>query len=546
MTNKTLALFFITFFSISVFAQPRTIPPTQKPKLVIGVVIDQMRWDYLHRFDKMYGQGGFKRILSQGYSFENTLIPYTPTYTAVGHACVYTGGVPSTMGIVGNDWFEKTIDNRMYCTADSTVTGVGSTNAAGKMSPKNLWATTVTDELRLSNNFKSKVIGISLKDRGAILPAGHSANAAYWYDDATGKWISSTYYFKNDQLPKWVNDFNATDPVAKYMAKDWNLLLPLSAYTQAENDDNEFENNISGETSPSFPHKLSKLTKTKYAAIRTTPHGTSMSFDLAKAALINEQMGKGEYTDFLALSISSTDYIGHTFGPNSLEIEDTYARLDRDLADFLNFLDMRIGRGNYLFFLTADHAVAHNPGFLEQYQIPGGHFDDRKMKDEINAAIDSAYAIKDAIRYAYNYQFYLNDAVLENSGKNVEAIKAFIVKKLKQYPYVVHAVELENLAAFTMNETQKRMMSNGYNPKRSGDIQFTVKPQYFDGNKKGTTHGAWNPYDAHIPLLWFGWNIKPGETNREVYMTDIAPTVAALLDIQMPNANVGKALVELT
>ncbi|MFT3981716.1 MAG: alkaline phosphatase family protein [Ferruginibacter sp.] len=529
----------------SISAQPRPITSSQKPKLVVGIVIDQMRWDYLYRFEKLYSANGFKRLLSQGYSFENTLVPYTPTYTAVGHTCVYTGGVPSTTGIIGNDWFEKTIDKGMYCAADSTVETVGSKSTAGKMSPRNLWATTITDELRLSNNFKSKVIGISLKDRGAILPAGHSANAAYWYDDAEGKWISSTYYFKNGGLPKWVNDFNATDPVSKYMAKDWELLENKSYYTQAENDENENEGTIPGEKTASFPHKLSQLDKTKYAAVRYTPYGASMSFDLAKAALENEQLGRGSYTDFLALSISSTDYIGHTFGPNSLEIEDTYARLDKDLGDFLNYLDMRIGKGNYLLFLTADHAAAHAPGFLKQHNIPGGFYDDNTMLREINAAVETEFAIKGAIKRAYNYQFYLNDTILKNSGKDISAVKEFIVAKLKAYPYVVYAFELEKLASTTMNETQKKMMSNGYNPKRSGDIQFTVKPQYFDHGTKGTTHGAWNPYDAHIPLLWFGWNIKPGETNREVYMTDIAPTVAALLNIQMPNGNVGKALTEL-
>jgi len=546
MIKSFLAFVLSTVFMFNSFSQPRAISASQKPKLVVGIIIDQMRWDYLYRFDKVYGQAGFKRILSQGYSFENTLIPYTPTYTCVGHSCVYTGSIPSITGIVGNEWFEKSINKNMYCASDSTVQSVGTNTVAGKMSPRNLWVTTIGDELRLSNMFKSKVIGIAIKDRGAIMPAGHSANAAYWYDDAVGKWISSTYYFKSNELPKWVSELNAADPVSKYMTKDWDLLQAKTSYTQAENDDNEYEGNIPGEKKPAFPHKLSQLDKTKYAAVKYTPHGASMSFDMAKAAIQNEQMGKGDVTDFLALSISSTDYTGHTFGPNSLEIEDTYARLDKDLADFLNYLDMRIGRGNYLFFLTADHAAAHNPGFLGSHSIPGGNYDDNTMMREINAAIDSAFAIKGAIQKSSNYQFYLNDAVLQASGKDVSVIKDFIVKKLKEYPYVVYAFELEKLETTTMNETQKKMMVNGYNPKRSGDIQFTVKPQYFDAGTKGTTHGSWNPYDTHIPLLWFGWNIKPGKTNREVYMTDIAPTVSALLNIQMPNGNVGKALVELT
>jgi predicted AlkP superfamily pyrophosphatase or phosphodiesterase len=544
MIKNFVAAFFLLFLSLtSLVAQPRPNTATQKPKLVVGLVIDQMRWDYLYRFEKLYGPDGFKRMLSQGYSFENTLIPYTPTYTAAGHTCVYTGSVPAIHGIVGNDWFEKSIDRGMYCSGDSTVSSVGSTTAAGKMSPKNMWTTTVTDELRLSNNFKSKVIGISLKDRGAILPAGHSANAAYWYDDAVGKFISSTYYMKD--LPKWVKDFNDKDPVAKYMAIDWDLLKNKSNYMQAANDENMYETLIQGEKTVSFPHKLSALTTTKYAALRYTPHGMTYSFDFAKAAIENEKLGTGAYTDFLALSISSTDYIGHNFGPNSLEIEDTYARLDKDIADFLKYLDLRLGKGNYLVFLTADHGAAHVPGFLKEHNIPGGLFDDYTMLKEMNTALEAEFGIKGLIKRSYNYQFYLNDSLLAASGKEA-AIKQSIVKMLKAKPFVVYAFETDKLSEVTMNETQKRMMTNGYNPQRSGDIQFTVKPNYFDHGTKGTTHGAWNPYDAHIPLLWFGWNIKPGETNREVYMTDVAPTISAMLNIQMPSGNVGKALVELT
>lgn len=406
-----------------------------------------------------------------------------------------------------------------------------------------MWTTTVTDELRLSNNFKSKVIGISLKDRGAILPAGHSANAAYWYDDAAGKFISSSYYMKD--LPGWVKDFNNKDLVAKYMATDWDLLKDKGNYMQAANDENNYETAISGEKTVSFPHKLSALTTTKFSAIKYTPQGMTYSFDFAKAAIDNERLGAGLYTDFLALSISSTDYIGHNFGPNSLEIEDTYARLDKDLGDFLKYLDVKFGRGNYLFFLTADHAAAHVPGFLKEHNLPGGLFDDYTMMKEINASLDSTYGIKGVIKKSYNYQFYLNHALIEQSGKDADAIKASIVQLLKKYPFVVYAFELDKLPGTTLNETQKRMMTNGYNPQRSGDIQFTVKPNYFDHGSKGTTHGAWNPYDAHIPLLWFGWNIKPGETNREVYMTDIAPTISAMLNIQTPSGNIGTPLPEL-
>ncbi|HMC98797.1 MAG TPA: alkaline phosphatase family protein, partial [Ferruginibacter sp.] len=284
-------------------------------------MIDQMRWDYLYRFNSLYGETGFKRLIKDGFSAENTFLPYVPTYTAVGHTCVYTGSVPAISGIVGNNWFDKTTGKNVYCTDDSTVSTVGSNSRAGKMSPDNLWVTTVTDELRLSNNFKSKVIGIALKDRGSILPAGHSANGAYWYD--AGKWITSSYYM--NALPGWVDEFNAKDMAGAFMKQDWNTLLPINRYDQSTEDFKTYEYSIKGEKTVTFPHLLSAIPDSiKYESFRTTPFGNSFTFEFAKAAIQNENLGNNSVPDFLTVSISSTDYVGHAFGPNSIEIEDTY------------------------------------------------------------------------------------------------------------------------------------------------------------------------------------------------------------------------------
>ncbi len=538
--NRKLFLFlsFLLVISFSLNAQ------SPKPKLVVGLVVDQMRWDYLYRYSDLYGTGGFKRLLNQGFSNENTMIPYTPTYTAVGHTCVYTGSVPAITGIVGNYWFDKTLNRSVYCTEDSAATTVGSTTKAGKMSPANLWTTTITDELKLSNNFKSKVIGIALKDRGAILPAGHTANAAYWYDDKPGKWITSSFYMNN--LPKWVDDFNAKDLPSDYMSKDWNTLLPMSKYDLSTADDKPYENSIKGEKGVVFPHKLSEISAdSKYEAFKTTPFANTFTFDFAKAAIEAEALGKGSVTDVLALSISSTDYVGHAFGPNSVEVEDMYLRLDKDIAEFLTYLDKKLGVGNYLFFLTADHGVAHIPAFMNENKMPAGSFNDDAIAKEINTVVENEFGIKKAIRTVMNYQVYLNTDSIESAGKDVDAIKKLVIKNLMQKPFIITAFSVEDIAVTALPQPQKEMMINGYNPKRSGDIQFTFKPGYFDGGSKGTTHGLWNPYDAHIPLLWFGWKVKPGKSYREVYMTDIAPTLAAMLQIQMPNGNVGKVITEL-
>ena len=543
MRNKHLLLCVFSLCMMGVAsAQTQT---TAKPKLVVGIVIDQMRWDYLYRFNDLYGANGLKRLLNKGFSCENTLIPYVPTYTAVGHTCVYTGSVPAYTGIVGNNWFDKTTNTNVYCTDDSTVNPVGSNTKGGKMSPKNLWVTTITDELRLSNNFKSKVIGIAMKDRGAILPAGHSANAAYWYDDKSGKWISSTYYMQ--QLPDWVSQFNAKDVAGNYMKQDWNTLLPINKYDLSSADDEPYENAIKGEKTVTFPHKLSTIGDAdKYESFKTTPFANSFTFDFAKSAIENESLGKNTVPDFLAVSISSTDYIGHSFGPNSVEIEDTYLRLDNDIADFLQYLDTKVGKGNYLVFLTADHGVAHIPAFLAEHKIPGGVFNEGEVSRELNKMIEDEFGMKNVVQSLQNYQVYLNADEISKQGKDLSAVKKSVIRFLAAKPFVIHVFDTRELASTTMPEPQKTMLGNGFNPKRSGDIQFTFKPGYFDGGKKGTTHGLWNPYDAHIPLLWYGWNIKPGKTNRETYMTDIAATVAALLQIQMPSGCVGKVITELT
>lgn len=514
-----------------------------KPKLVVGLVIDQMRWDYLYRYQELYSAGGFKRLLGQGYSCENTFIPYTPTYTAPGHTCIYTGSVPSVHGIVGNNWFDRNANSSVYCTDDAAVNTIGSKTKAGKMSPRSMWASTIGDELRLSNNFKSKVVAVALKDRSSILPGGHSANAAYWYDDESGKWVSSSYYMQS--LPGWVNAINEKDPVSKLMQNDWNTLLPANRYWQSTEDDKVYENNIKGESTVTFPHRLSQVGKEKYAAFKTTPFAIGYTFDFAKEAIEKEQLGRSAFTDFLAISISSTDYIGHDFGPNSIEMEDTYLRLDLYISQFLRYLDSKIGKGKYLLFLSADHGAAHVPGFLNEHRLPAGRFNDDDLKDLLEHRLEKGFGGSRLISSVQNYQVYYNREQLNKLKIDMTAFADSVKSILAEKDFIVSVVETDKLSSASISEPQKTMMINGYNPKRSGDVQFTLRPAYFDRGNKGTTHGLWNPYDAHIPLLFYGWNVHHGKTNRRVYMTDIAASLAAMLQIQMPSGCVGSVIEEL-
>jgi predicted AlkP superfamily pyrophosphatase or phosphodiesterase len=550
---KIKALLTLTFatavFSLSAQTKKVTVaPPPQtlpRPKLVVGLVVDQMRWDYLYRYYDRYQAGGFKRMLNEGFTCENTLIPYIPTVTAIGHSSIYTGSVPSIHGIAGNDFIVQATGKSMYCTDDSTVVGVGSTSAAGKMSPRNLLASTVTDELRLATNFRSKVIGIALKDRGGILPGGHAANAAYWFDDATGNWITSTYYMSD--LPAWVKTFNAGKPAEKYLKQDWNTLYPISSYIQSAPDNSpKYEGKFTGTETPTLPLKTSELYKGRMGMIRSTPYGNSMTLDLAKAAVESEGLGKNVVTDFLAVSLSSTDYVGHQFGPNSVEVEDTYLRLDKDLAAFLTFLDTKVGKGNYTVFLSADHGAAHNPTFLTDHNIPAGIWNEATTRTDINKILEDKYKQKNLVLSFNNYQVNFNNATIVKENISKEALKADCIDYLQKQPEIAYAVDMQRVQLANIPEDLRTRITNGYNAERSGTIQIVLKPGWYSGHgQTGTTHGTWNPYDAHIPLVFMGWGIKHGTISRETHMTDIAATIAQLLHIQAPNGNIGTAISEV-
>lgn len=513
-----------------------------KPKLVVGIVIDQMRWDYLYRYQKRYTDGGFKRLLNEGFTAENTNIDYVPTVTAIGHSTIYTGSVPSIHGIAGNDFIIQSTGKSMYCTEDTSSKTVGSSSTAGEMSPRNLLSNTVTDELKLATNFRSKVIGIAIKDRGGILPAGHSADAAYWFDDATGNWITSTYYM-ND-LPKWVQDFNNQKLPKKYLDQDWKTLFPLDTYLQSEKDDSRFEAKFNGTAAPVFPHETSKMYSKDFGIIRTTPMGNTITLDMAKAAIENEKMGQRDITDFLAVSLSSTDYIGHRFGPNSVEAEDTYLRLDRELSAFLSYLDSKVGKGAYTVFISADHGAAHNPNFLTSHNIPSGLFPTSTVTKELNAYLAQEFKHEKLVVSLMNYQVSLNNTLIETNKLDEEAIKKACIKHLQKRADIAYVVDMESAAQASIPQGLKEKIINGYNRERSGAIQIILKPGYYSGSSTGTTHGTWNPYDTHIPFVLMGWGVKHGSTNRPTGMTDIAPTISALLRIQTPNGNVGKPVTE--
>lgn len=465
-----------------------------RPKLVVGVVVDQMRWDYLYYYYEDYGNSGVKRLLAEGYSCENTMITHVPTVTAIGHSSVYTGSTPFFTGIAGNSFM---INGKPISSCDdSSEQGVGTDGRHGQRSPRNLLCSTIGDQMKLAFDFKNKVYGVAIKDRAAILPAGHSADAAYWWDSDVGHFITSTYYM--DRLPSWVEKFNR-----KYN-------------TEPKHD------------------------------LNTSNEGVTYTFRMAEAILENEKLGQGEFPDLLTVSVSSTDAIGHTFSTRGRENYEVYMQLDKELAHFFSELDKRVGRGNYLLFLTADHGAAHNPNFMQEHGQPAGGWDSKAGRRTMNQAILAQCGVPDAVKAIYDYRIYLDDEKIDSVGASKDEVKKAAITVLKRDPAISLAVDYENVDAASIPSMLKERIINGYHRGRSGDIFFMTQAGYLPfkvkDDYKGTTHGSWNPYDSHIPLVFMGWRVPHGETVAPTRMIDIAPTVCAMLHIEMPNACIGNAI----
>lgn len=535
--RKICSTIFI-LLSFSVFSQNTKISPLpNKPKLVVGIIVDQMRYDYLYRYADKYSSGGIKRLMNDGFNCKNNHYHYASTVTGPGHAAVYTGSVPALNGIIGNEWYNPMTNRMAYVVEDSSVTGVGAdAGLEGKMSPKNLRTTTITDQLRLSNNFKSRVFGVSIKDRGSILPAGHTANAAYWFDAKTGNWITSTYYMK--ELPIWAKAFNDQKMPEKALSQKWETLLPLSQYTESEGDNQPYEGTLAEEKDPVFPH-----TAKNYENLLNTPFGNTMTKDFALSMMKNENIGKGEATDFLCVSFSSTDKIGHIFGTQAIEIEDTYLRLDRDIEDLLKNLDLQVGKNNYVVFLTADHGIADIPGFLKKHRIPAGTINSSIDAKFLNTQLQGAFGEGEWIKSLSNYQIYLNHDLMKQKKVDYTQILDIVKENLLSLGSPVQDVfNMHNFSNAVMPDYFRSYISNIYNAKLSGDFFLMYEPAWFYGGNKGTTHGTMYAYDTHVPLLFYGWKIPKGETVERTHISDIAPTVAALLNILEPNGTVGKPI----
>ncbi|WP_264520683.1 alkaline phosphatase PafA [Flavobacterium sp. N1994] len=533
--NKFLSFAFLLIIS--------NLSAQQRPKLVVGIVVDQMKMEYLYRFQSDFSENGFKRLMKEGYTFQNTHYNYMPTYTAPGHASIYTGTTPATHGIVGNEWFSRKLGKDVYCTDDASVQTIGDgTKEEGEMSPKNLLSTTITDELRLATNFKGKVIGMSLKDRGAILPAGHFANWAFWYSK-TGSFISSTFY--GTALPDWVTQFNNEKHFMPYINKGWDLLKPKETYDESLPDDNIYEGKPNG-AKPIFPYDLKSAYTVKNDAgiLRSTPYGNDLLEEFAKTAIDKEQLGKDNITDFLTVSFSSTDYMGHILGPRSMELQDTYLRLDNTIADFLAYLDKTVGKGNYLLFLTADHAGAENAKFLNDNKYNVINIETKEIVKGLKKFSTDTFG-EDLVWNYSNFNLFVDKEKIKIKGLEVSKVKQAFKDYLMTQDQVKRVYSEEEILANTGTDYYLNCIAKGYDATQDGDLIILDKPGYIEYGATGTSHGTPYSYDTHVPLLFFGWNIKPGQTSDRKVITEIAPTIAQKIKVALPNGTEAQVLTEI-
>lgn len=535
-----------------------------KPKLVLQITVDQLRGDLPTRYYDRLGDGGFRYLWEKGIVYRNAHHAHANTETIVGHTTLATGAHPSAHGMVGNLWFDRETGFTTYNVEDPNYrlltegadvdedAEIDPTQRAARSegrSPATILVSTFSDELSSSTGGRAKVFGVSVKDRGAISMAGHSGTA-YWFSKASGEFVTSTYYL--DQYPDWVKAFNKQQPAQRFANTSWNLLHKQRSYLFGESDDREWETDVAG-FGRVFPHSYGDGSSRYFTTWLTlSPAGDKLVLDFAKQALTEEQLGADAITDYLSVSFSSTDYVGHVFGPFSLEGEDNILQLDRTLADLLAYVDAKVGLANTLIVLSADHGGPDAPGYLNSLDIPAGYVDPESW--ETDAAIDrikKEFTIDGKLIETYSHPYlYFSRDVKDNDSIDREELESVVVEELSKFKGVSLAVSSAALRRGNLPDTHlHRSVVNNFHPKRSGDIYLVFEPNWFindfDGLKVAATHGSpWN-YDTYVPIVFAGAGLQAQTVDRKVHTVDIAPTLSSYLEIKPPSGSVGVPLREV-
>ncbi len=538
-----LIILLLTLQAIPSFCQNAKKIPSDKPKLVVGIIASQFRHDYIARYWDKFTDNGFKQLANRGTYCKNATYSHLLNDKGVGTATIVTGANPSGHGIVGDSWYNDLKGKIIPAIYDESVKTVGGPFETGKCSPHQLLGTTFSDELNLNNNFKSKVIGVSLEPSSAVLSAGHTGNSAYWFDIQNGNFISSSFY--GESLPNWVNEFNAKKLPETYMEKTWSPLLPIEEYTASLPDKNNYEDGYKNQSE--FPYELDKISKIyrkkeSMSIMNASPFGDNLVKDFAIQAIVHENMGQDDFTDFLFMNFTALEQIGNLFGPLSVEVEDAVLRLDRELAHFLDFIKESIGIENTLIFFTAEHGLGHRPEYLSDHKIPSGYFTSTSALSLLKSYLNNQYGKGDWVKQYHARQIYLNRSLIESADLSLAEVQEGVANLMLQFSGVENTLTATSLINTNYTDGNFKKIQNGYNQKRSGDVIINLKNGWIE--KQGRRVYSYGS-DTRVPLIFYGWKIKRKSIIKPVNLTDIAPTISVLLETAYPNSCNGVPIEEV-
>jgi predicted AlkP superfamily pyrophosphatase or phosphodiesterase len=528
--------------------QEAYIPP-DRPKLVVAIIVEQLKYDQLERFRDRFGENGIRRLINEGTYFRNASFDYMLTQSAPGHATISTGATPSLHGITSDNWFVPLRNELINSTRDINVNPVGGSFESGLHSPVNLHASTFSDELSMASKKKAKIFGVGMNEKASILTAGHSANAAFWFDNTTGTWMTSSYYI--NQLPGWVNDFNAMRYPDTFLNGSWTLLKPGENYSDCLPDSNKYEAGLQGQNY--FPYDLKKIrakfgtgSKKDFSLILETPYANTITTNFAMKLIENENLGMDETTDYISICYSATDNIGHRFGPSSVEMGDAIFRLDEEVKQLLDFLNTRIGKRNILVYFTSAHGICEIPQVLQSNRIPAGYFQQNQALQLLRSYLNAVYGEGDWVKGYSEKQVFLNRSLIEDARLSLDDVQKKVARFLVQFQGVSAAYPYSAFEANDFSNGNLKRIINNFNPQRSGDVILLLNPGWIEKETDHVTnHNSPFEYDSHVPLIWYGWTINRAAVTRKVNMTDIAATLSSLCRIPAPNACTGEPMTEL-
>ncbi|MCQ2975709.1 MAG: alkaline phosphatase family protein [Bacteroidales bacterium] len=541
---KTRISILIFLMTLSLIAKSQIY---KEPSLVVAIVVDQMRYDCIYRYGRHFGENGIKRLINEGTTCTNAHYEYLITESAPGFATIFTGANPCNNGIIGNSWFERLENKVQTAVGDNNYQSVGAISNTGQSSPLQIRGTTLGDEIKLATFKRSKVFSISLNNRSAILAGGRLADGVYWLDDSTGNWITSSYY--QPMLPLWVNDFNNKHLCDSYIEKGWYTLKNNRQYIESLPDNSIYEIGFAGQTI--FPYNLQQLSKyIKYGIMKYTPYGNSIVTDFAISTIENEKLGSDEFPDLLVVNYSAPGNISDAYGIRSIELEDTYLRLDNEVKTLLDSLDVKVGKNNYIVFFTSDRGSADAPSFLKELGIPGGQLNCKNSMTILNSYLSGLYGQAKWVDKYHSRNIYLNQILIESKHLNLSEVQNMAAQLMMEFEGIDNAIPSTSLLKGNYSSGIWQQAQNTFCSEKSGDILLNFAPGWQEVSETSQEYSVSSqnsPYshDTHVPLIFYGKNVRHKTVNRSISITDIAPTLATYLSICAPDYSSGKVINEV-